>query len=149
MCWSVSSTNVKSQTSVWPGTRTRTQNQCRIRLVSDFDTFNLMWHFLYDDWFPLQANKFPIKWTAPEAALLGRFTIKSDVWSFGILLSEIVTKGISFWASLKLFSVEWNFVELQEKFHIRWWQIKKCWTKWTLDTECLNRQNVPTNCTTK
>lgn len=37
--------------------------------------------------------KFPIKWTAPEAALYGRFTIKSDVWSFGILLTELVTKG--------------------------------------------------------
>jgi len=37
--------------------------------------------------------KFPIKWTAPEAALYGRFTIKSDGWSFGILLTELVTKG--------------------------------------------------------
>lgn len=37
--------------------------------------------------------KFPIKWTAPEAALFGKFTIKSDVWSFGILLTELVTKG--------------------------------------------------------
>lgn len=37
--------------------------------------------------------KFPIKWTAPEAALYGRFTIKSDVWSFGILQTELVTKG--------------------------------------------------------
>lgn len=37
--------------------------------------------------------KFPIKWTAPEAALYGRFTIKSDVWSFGILLTELTTKG--------------------------------------------------------
>lgn len=37
--------------------------------------------------------KFPIKWTAPEAALYGKFTIKSDVWSFGILLTELVTKG--------------------------------------------------------
>lgn len=37
--------------------------------------------------------KFPIKWTAPEAALYGRFTIKSDVWSFGILLTELISKG--------------------------------------------------------
>lgn len=42
---------------------------------------------------PLAGAKFPIKWTAPEAALFGRFTIKSDVWSFGILLTELVTKG--------------------------------------------------------
>lgn len=40
-----------------------------------------------------QGAEFPIKWTAPEAALYGRFTIKSDVWSFGILQTELVTKG--------------------------------------------------------
>uniref|UniRef100_A0A8C6P225 Tyrosine-protein kinase n=1 Tax=Nothobranchius furzeri TaxID=105023 RepID=A0A8C6P225_NOTFU len=40
-----------------------------------------------------QGARFPIKWTAPEAALYGRFSIKSDVWSFGILLTELVTKG--------------------------------------------------------
>lgn len=43
--------------------------------------------------FSPSGAKFPIKWTAPEAALYGRFTIKSDVWSFGILLTELVTKG--------------------------------------------------------
>ena len=37
--------------------------------------------------------KFPIKWTAPEAAMYSRFTIKSDVWSFGILLYELITYG--------------------------------------------------------
>ena len=42
--------------------------------------------------YPLHPQ-FPIKWTAPEAALYSRFTIKSDVWSFGILLYEIVTYG--------------------------------------------------------
>jgi fyn-related kinase len=34
-----------------------------------------------------------IRWLAPEAAVHNRFSIKSDVWSFGILLTELVTYG--------------------------------------------------------
>lgn len=37
--------------------------------------------------------RFPIKWTAPEAATYNKFTTKSDVWSFGIFLTELVTYG--------------------------------------------------------
>jgi fyn-related kinase len=37
--------------------------------------------------------KIPIKWSAPEATNYSKFSIKSDVWSFGILLTEIVTYG--------------------------------------------------------
>ncbi|XP_077109216.1 tyrosine-protein kinase HCK [Ranitomeya variabilis] len=40
-----------------------------------------------------EGAKFPIKWTSPEAANYGSFTIKSDVWSFGILMTEIITYG--------------------------------------------------------
>ena len=39
------------------------------------------------------GTKFPIKWTAPEAAMYNKFSIKSDVWSFGIVLYEIITYG--------------------------------------------------------
>ncbi|XP_074779621.1 tyrosine-protein kinase FRK isoform X1 [Athene noctua] len=38
-------------------------------------------------------TKLPVKWTAPEAIRYNKFSVKSDVWSFGILLFEIITYG--------------------------------------------------------
>ncbi|XP_019859580.1 PREDICTED: tyrosine-protein kinase SRK3-like isoform X2 [Amphimedon queenslandica] len=44
-------------------------------------------------WTVEEGAKLAIRWPAPEFYTLKRLSIKSDVWSFGILLWEMVTKG--------------------------------------------------------
>lgn len=44
-------------------------------------------------WFLLQGGKIPIRWTAPEAIAYRKFTSASDVWSFGIVMWEVMAFG--------------------------------------------------------
>lgn len=37
--------------------------------------------------------RLPVKWMAPESTFQGIYTIKSDVWAYGILLWEIFSLG--------------------------------------------------------
>lgn len=57
--------------------------------------------------------RFPIKWTAPEAANYSKFSIKSDVWSFGILLTELVTYGRIPYPGKQIYSLLLLYVQIE------------------------------------
>ena len=62
-------------------------NSCKI---ANFGSAQIIKRDIYN---PHEGTKFQIKWTAPEAALYNKFSIKSDIWSFGIVICELLTKG--------------------------------------------------------
>ncbi|KAL3307090.1 hypothetical protein Ciccas_014405, partial [Cichlidogyrus casuarinus] len=40
-----------------------------------------------------RSSHIPIRWTAPEIFSTGRYNIKCDVWSYGVVLWEIFKFG--------------------------------------------------------
>ncbi|XP_042881314.1 tyrosine-protein kinase Src42A-like isoform X2 [Penaeus japonicus] len=58
--------------------------------IADFGLARIMQDNVYR---AISNIMMPIKWTAPEAIQREHFTTKSDVWSYGILLYEVITHG--------------------------------------------------------
>ena len=55
---------------------------------------------MYSSDFALNASRIdaqrllPIRWLPPEALTVGKFTMQSDIWSFGVLIWELFTYGL-------------------------------------------------------
>ncbi|CAH8647848.1 unnamed protein product [Schistosoma margrebowiei] len=57
--------------------------------VADFGLAHLLSDT--DEYIGTLETKYPVRWTAPEGILKQAYSTKSDVWSFGILVHEILT----------------------------------------------------------
>ena len=51
------------------------------------------------------SDLFPIRWTAPEVLEDMNFSFKSDIWSFGMVIIEIITHGVKPYNNYKNMSI--------------------------------------------
>ncbi|XP_072270496.1 tyrosine-protein kinase Srms-like [Pyxicephalus adspersus] len=58
--------------------------------IADFGLARLLKDDVYS---PENNRSIPIRWTAPEALNYFKYSIKSDVWSFGVFIYEVYTYG--------------------------------------------------------
>merc|ERR1719245_570238 len=92
--------------------------------ISDFGLSKLVEDHYgnYGEYTQSTRSALPIKWLAPEVLKSQSFTEKSDVWAFGVMVWEILTRGLKPYGELKN------------------------WEEITRHLDAGNRLEIPTNC---
>lgn len=83
--------------------------------------------------------RLPVKWMAPESIFQGMYTMKSDVWAYGILLWEIFSLGVSPYPGMKVdptfyamiergFKMESPYYATESVYNImcKCWELESC-----------------------
>uniref|UniRef100_UPI0037E79CA3 receptor-type tyrosine-protein kinase FLT3 isoform X1 n=2 Tax=Semicossyphus pulcher TaxID=241346 RepID=UPI0037E79CA3 len=78
--------------------------------------------------------RLPVKWMAPESTFQGIYTIKSDVWAYGILLWEIFSLGVTPYPGMKVDHTFYSMIERGFKMECPYYaddsvydMMCKCW----------------------
>ncbi|XP_008106152.2 receptor-type tyrosine-protein kinase FLT3 isoform X1 [Anolis carolinensis] len=78
--------------------------------VAKICDFGLARDIVNDSNYVVRGNaRLPVKWMSPESLFEGIYTIKSDIWSYGILLWEIFSLGVNPYPGIQ---VDANFYKL-------------------------------------
>ncbi|KAF6034525.1 MST1R [Bugula neritina] len=79
------------------------------------------------------SKPLPVKWMAIESLNTGRFTTESDVWSYGVVMWELLTRGVTPYPLVSNYEVKSHLIEgnrLQQPQHcpdIIFDMMKSCW----------------------
>lgn len=78
--------------------------------------------------------RLPVKWMAPESTFQGIYTIKSDVWAYGILLWEMFSLGVTPYPGVKVDDKFYSMIESGFKMECPYYAseavyaiMSKCW----------------------
>uniref|UniRef100_A0A672ZKY5 receptor protein-tyrosine kinase n=1 Tax=Sphaeramia orbicularis TaxID=375764 RepID=A0A672ZKY5_9TELE len=78
--------------------------------------------------------RLPVKWMAPESIFQGMYTMKSDVWAYGILLWEIFSLGVTPYPGMKVDHTFYSLIERGFKMECPYYanesvygMMCKCW----------------------
>ncbi|KAM3724039.1 Insulin-like receptor [Dirofilaria immitis] len=109
-------------------------------MVNEFDTvkigdFGMARDIYYHEYYkPAGRRLMPVRWMAPESLMDGKFTMKSDVWSYGITVYEMLTLAQQPYLGLANESV-FDYIGVKKKILTRptgcpdfWYELmERCW----------------------